>query len=133
MLTLSAQTTAFPDISIPKGAPIAALAVARPSDSQQRVNTYVLYLDASSNINVLSTEDSSTWKTAQPDVMKDVDSDTDIACATMPQTFSDANANQLLLEAASGDTRCYFQRGGQVVEVSFAGQDWVELGNVEIP
>lgn len=124
--------SAFPSISLPEGNPFAAFSVARPSDFLQRVNTYVLYLDASSDINVVFT-DSSSWKTTKPDVLKGVDPDTDIACMTMATTHRDSSQSEILLEGLSGDTRCYFQRGGLVREVVFNEAGWVDVGNVPIP
>lgn len=82
---------------------------------------------------MLYTEDSEIWQQTQPDALKKADADTDIACATMPQTFADGNGNQLLLEEASDMTRCYFQRGGEVVGVKFDGKEWTEVENVKIP
>ncbi|KAF6799601.1 hypothetical protein CSOJ01_12378, partial [Colletotrichum sojae] len=122
----------FPSISLPEGNPFTAFSVARPSDFLQRVNTYVLYLDASSDINVVFT-DSSSWKTTKPEVLRGVDPDTDIACMTMATTHRDSSQSEVPLEGLSGDTRCYFQRGGLVREVVFNGAGWVDIGNVPIP
>ncbi|KAK4445468.1 hypothetical protein QBC34DRAFT_333125, partial [Podospora aff. communis PSN243] len=52
-------STTLPSITMPKRAAIAAFSVARPADTQQRVDTYVLYLDSASNINMLYTDSSS--------------------------------------------------------------------------
>ncbi|WYZ34070.1 hypothetical protein EsH8_I_000346 [Colletotrichum jinshuiense] len=92
--------TDFPSITLPKNGSFAAFSVARPSDSLQRVNTYVLYLDSSSNINVVYS-DSSSWQTSQPSVLKDVDADTNIACLTMTTTYRDSTRAEVLLEDAS--------------------------------
>jgi hypothetical protein len=76
-------STTLPEITLPKLAPIAAFSVAREGDAAQRVNTYVLYLDADANINVLYTDADAAWATAQPDALKGADKDTDIACLNM--------------------------------------------------
>jgi len=129
---------ALPTISIPKLSPIAAFSVARPSDAQQRVNTYVLYLDASLNINMLYTDTSSgspVWKSLQPAALKGVDPNTSIACLTLATTRSNAAQSEQLLEPASGSAnRCYFQRSGRV-EAQLDGDRgcWTITGNVTIP
>ncbi|KAL0939748.1 uncharacterized protein CTRU02_206358 [Colletotrichum truncatum] len=118
-------------ITLPEHAVFAAFSVARPSDPLQRVNTYVLYLDASFNINVVYVE-SGSWKTVQPSDLKNVDSDTDISCLTMATTYRDPDFGEVLLEEASKETRCYFQRGGQLMEVAFDGVTWTKVGHVTV-
>ncbi|GAB1316890.1 Fucose-specific lectin [Madurella fahalii] len=132
--------TELPGITLPRAGPFSAFSVARPSDPLQRVNTYVLYLDTEANINVLYTESSSVsadspaqWTTTQPEVLRAVDRDTDIACLTLATSNNNAAGNPVLLEPASGENRCYFQRAGQVVEVRLDGQEWVEVGSMPIP
>jgi len=118
----------LPSITMPKRAPIAAVSVARPTDTRQRVDTYVMYLDSSSNINVLYSDSSSdppTWKTSQPTALRGVDSDTNIACLTMATTPSDESGNEVMLEPASDDTKCFFQKGGVLTEARLKGTDWV--------
>ncbi len=143
---LSWPPTGLPDITLPKLAPMAAFSVARPDDAFQRVDTYLLYRDASSNINMVyaagaatstssSTTSSVQWKTAQPAALKGVDSDSDIACLNMATSFYNAAKVPVLLEEASEETRCYFQRGGEIVEVRLdaAKADWVVVGAVPMP
>ncbi|KAK4448745.1 hypothetical protein QBC34DRAFT_102424 [Podospora aff. communis PSN243] len=129
--------TAIPSILLPPLSPIAAFSVARPQDKQQRVDTHVLYLDASSNINVLYTRMSSsgspTWRTSQPAALQGVDPDTSIAClnmATSPRTSTEFE--QLLEEPSESTNRCYFQRGGRLVEARYDGADWVIAGEVPL-
>lgn len=51
----------------------------------------------------------------------------------MPMTQKDINGKDLDLEQASVRTnRCYFQRGGHVIEFALNGTDWIELGRVPI-
>lgn len=124
---------------------MAGFSVARPSDRLQRVDTYLLYVDGSSNINMLYTDSSSsagssssssspTWKTAQPAALRGVDPDTDIACLTMATSPNNASGKPVLLEPASDQTRCYFQKGGLVTVAQLNGTaDWVVVGTVPIP
>jgi hypothetical protein len=135
----------LPEIVLPKQAPLAAFSVARPNDQLQRVDSYVLYLNGEGGISVLYTALSSDseigveyveWKMAQPEVLKGVDRDTDIACLNMATSFWDAAEADVLLEGASPETaRCFFQRGGRVVEVRLDTEkaDWVVAGEVPMP
>jgi hypothetical protein len=127
--------TTLPDITLPKLAPLAAFSVAREGDAAQRVDTYVLYLDADANINVLYTDPDAAWATAKPDALKGADKDTDIACLNMATSNYNAAEAPVLLEKAGSESRCYFQRGGQVVEVRLdAGTgEWVGVGSVPLP
>ncbi|KAK0649988.1 hypothetical protein B0T16DRAFT_325410 [Cercophora newfieldiana] len=122
--------TALPSITTPQRSPLAAFSVARPSDALQRVNTYVLYLDGSSNINVLHTDMTSgspTWRTSQPEALHGADPDTSIACLNMATSPSNAAQSQELLEPASEATnRCYFQKEGVAVEVRLDGGPYLE-------
>ncbi|KAK0652631.1 hypothetical protein B0T16DRAFT_406536 [Cercophora newfieldiana] len=123
--------TTLPSVTMPKRAAIAAFSVARPADTQQRVDTYVLYLDSASNINMLYTDSSSgtsttaIWKTTQPVALRGVDSTTNIACLTMATSARDEAGNAVMLEAASDDTKCFLQKGGALMEARLNGLDWV--------
>jgi len=119
---------ALPSITMPKRAAIAAFSVARPADTQQRVNTYVLYLDSASNINMLYTDSSSgsaIWRTSQPAALRGVDSTSNIACLTMATSVRDEAGNAVMLEEASDDTKCFFQKGGALMEARLNGLDWI--------
>ncbi|KAG7045098.1 hypothetical protein JMJ77_0009186, partial [Colletotrichum scovillei] len=118
--------------TISKGGSFAAFSIARESDALQRVNIYILFIDASFDINVLRNS-ASGWQLTQPAALKAVDSDSDIACLTMATTCFDSNGSQVLLGQALSETRCYFQRGGLVREAMLSGDDWVDLGSVPIP
>jgi hypothetical protein len=78
-------------------------------------------------------DDESSWKTSRPAALAGADAGTDIACLTMPESMMDGSGGVVLLEPASPETRCYFQRGGAVREVRLNGTDWVELGTVPLP
>jgi hypothetical protein len=102
----------------------------------------VLYLDDDANINMLYTEASSNsdttgavWRTAAPTALHGADQDTHITCLTMATTNNTAAKQDVPLEEASADNRCYFQKGGLVVEVRLdqGKQDWVVTGTVPIP
>lgn len=153
----------LPDVTLPERAPIAAFSVARVRPGggggeeddveamQQQVNTYVLYLDEAADINVLYTdyfsassssssssqqeEERVTWRMATPAALRGADPDTDITCLTMATTVRNASRDQVPLEGPSDENRCYFQRGGRVVEVrlDWATHDWVVTGTVPIP
>jgi hypothetical protein len=133
--------TKLPDITLPEQAAIAAFSVARAGDTGRRVDTYVLHLDASAQINVMYTDSSEgpeadvRWKTVKPAVMKGVDKDSDIACLTMATSPNNSAKKVVALEEAKDERRCYFQRGGKVVEVRLDGDtgEWIAEGEVPIP
>ena len=78
-------------------------------------------------------DESSDWKTSRPPALAGADKGTDISCVTMPESMSTATGAVLLLEQASAETRCYFQRGGHVREVRLDGEGWVDMGSVPLP
>ncbi|KAB5551416.1 hypothetical protein GE09DRAFT_171737 [Coniochaeta sp. 2T2.1] len=127
----------FPSINLPQGSSFAAFATARPGDRNNRTDTYVLYQTAGGAIEMVYRDDESDWKTAQPAdppaALAEADVGTDIACVTMPESMRDNVGRAVTLEAASTETRCYFQRGGGVVEVQLRQGGWVELGVVPMP
>ncbi|KAK4153504.1 hypothetical protein C8A00DRAFT_33732 [Chaetomidium leptoderma] len=134
--------TTLPDITLPEQASIVAFSVARHGDTtDRRVDTYVLHLDANGHVNVVYTDSRSsashvtTWKTAVPAALKGADKDTDIACLTMGSSPYNAAGEDVPLEEAKDEMRCFFQRGGKVVEVRLdAGKgDWIAVGDVPIP
>lgn len=127
------QTAAvFPVINLPVGASFAAFTVARPDDTEGRVNTYVLYQEASSRISMVYLDNASAWKTVQPEALTNADNGTGIACLTMSTSPSDVDGEEVLLEEASGASRCYFQRDGLLREVVLSGSDWVELSTIPL-
>ncbi|KAG7064552.1 hypothetical protein JMJ76_0012315 [Colletotrichum scovillei] len=131
-LAIATPGNSFTVPTISKGGSFAAFSIARESDALQRVNIYILFIDASFDINVLRNS-ASGWQLTQPAALKAVDSDSDIACLTMATTCFDSNGSQVLLGQALSETRCYFQRGGLVREAMLSGDDWVDLGSVPIP
>lgn len=138
--------TTLPDIPLPSQAPIAAFSVARAGDADRRVDTYVLYLgggDDDGQISVLYTDSAAgsegdvPWKTAAPAALKGADRDTDIACLTMGSSPYNAAEKAVGVEEAREERRCFFQKGGKVVEVRLdvgGGEgEWIAVGEVPIP
>lgn len=122
----------FPKTIIPKNAAFTAFSTARASDPLQRVNTYVLYVDASSNINVVYVDSDSGWKTSKPSVLQGVDKDTDIACITLATSPVNVAGSAVNLQPPSNESRCYFQRGGNVIEAVTDGTNWRVTGTVPV-
>ena len=85
----------------------------------------MLYTDLSSG--------SPVWKTTQPQALKGIDKDSNIACLTFSTTLASSIGSPILLEAASEEMKCFFQREGKIVEAKLVGEDWVVTGNVPIP
>jgi len=126
----------IPSITLPNLAPIAAFSVARPADTQQRVDTYVLYPDSSYNLHMLYTDTSTgstVWKTMQPAALRGVDRDTNLACLTFSTSNQNAANSAIALEKASEEIKCFFQKGGLIMEAKLVGTDWEVTGNVPIP
>ncbi|KAK1750419.1 hypothetical protein QBC47DRAFT_120912 [Echria macrotheca] len=127
--------TQLPPITMPKLAPIGAFSVARPSDGLQRVDTYVLWIDDSSNVNMLYTDSSSgnaVWKTKQPTSLRGLDKDSNLACLNMGTSPQNAANTPILLDPASDEIRCFFQKGGLIMEAKLDGTDWTVTGSVPI-
>ena len=133
LINLFEAAGAFPDITLPNNTAIAAFSTSRPADKQNRVNTYILYQTAGGAIEMVWVDDGTGWKTSSPSALANADSGTSIACLTMSTSAYDSNGLQVVLEAASSESRCYFQYGGAVHEVVLSGTDWVELGTLPIP
>ncbi|CAP65876.1 uncharacterized protein PODANS_5_10835 [Podospora anserina S mat+] len=117
----------------PPQAPMAAFAVAQnDNDDEGPVNIYLIIKSyTSGTFSVWFTENSSYWMEESPAVFQNVDEDSDIACSSLAVTNSDWEEQEVPL--APDNVRCYFQRNGTVVEVSFEGSGWTEIGVVPIP
>lgn len=121
------MSAALPAINLPNKAAIAAFSAARPNDSDQRVNAYVLYVDGSNNINMVYSDSSTaqvTWKTVQPAALRGVDAGTSLACVTMATSGNDERGNAVPLEPVSEGNACYFQKGGVLMEATMKGLEW---------
>jgi hypothetical protein len=102
--------------------------VPRPQDTNHNLNTYVLWQDSSSDIQVNWQDDNSGWKgPSTSPALKGADNGTSITCLT-PSAWS-----PFLLQQNWDMCRCYFQVGRALREVSFNGTDWAIIGNVPIP
>ncbi|KAH7308009.1 hypothetical protein B0I35DRAFT_442650 [Stachybotrys elegans] len=116
-----------PDITLPTGAHFTAFKAQRGDD----LTIFFLYLDENNDIQQLS-NDGGGWTPSSPEVMRGVDEGTDIACIN--RVFEDLDPQ--FFEPPPPETnlaRCYFQRGGHVVEVQLQSDVWVDLGIVPIP
>lgn len=86
----------------------------------------MLYTDSSSG--------SPVWKARQPAALRGIDKDSNLACLTFSTTLASSVGSAILLETASEEIKCFFQKGGQVVEAKLVdGEEWEVTGNVPIP
>jgi hypothetical protein len=124
-LTTAELTTGDLSVRIPPGASIGAFAVRRPQDTNNNMDVYVLWQDASSSIQMMWLDDESGWKGPSTYTsLNGSDSGTSIACLT-PSAWPTS-----MLEAKWDMSRCYFQAGGMLREVLFNGTDWISVGIV---
>jgi len=101
--------------------------VPRPQDTQNEVNTYILWQDTSGSIQVSWQDDESGWKgPATFAALDGADNGTAITCLT-PSAWP---ASQL--QATWDMSRCYFQTNGSLREVLYNGSNWIEIGNVPL-
>jgi hypothetical protein len=115
-------------VSIPAGASIGAFAVPRPLDTSGKINTYVLWQEASGNVQMTWEDDGSGWKgPSTPDAFRGADNGTSIACLT-PSAWPPSG-----LEPKWDLARCYFQSNGVLREVQFDGSAWRVVGDVPLP
>ncbi|KAI5927718.1 hypothetical protein F4810DRAFT_706462 [Camillea tinctor] len=115
---------------IPANTSIGAFTVGRPYDSDNQVNTYILYQDDDDAIQVVWQADSSGWQGPQTyEALGGAIRGTDIACLTpgaFPRTAQGISREQDM-------NRCFFQvDGGRVKEVWYDGSNWVDAGIVPI-
>ncbi|KAI1498284.1 hypothetical protein F5X99DRAFT_394188 [Biscogniauxia marginata] len=115
---------------IPANTSIGAFAVGRPYDSDNQVNTYILYQDNDGVIQMVWQADSSGWQGPQTfDALGGALKGTDIACLT-PGAFPRA---ELGVSREQDMNRCFFQvDSGRVKEVWYDGSDWIDVGIVPI-
>ncbi|KAK3334538.1 hypothetical protein B0H65DRAFT_76111 [Neurospora tetraspora] len=139
------NSSIFPsNINPPNGAPLTAWVTSRPSSPSHFPNTYILYLDSNSNIQMVYTsfsgsgDGSVTWKTSEPEALKGLDKDTEIGCVLMASIDKDQNGNEVPIEEDSEEVnRCFFQKGGKLVEARMSGSagtgEWKIVGEVPLP
>ncbi|KAF2669635.1 hypothetical protein BT63DRAFT_373088 [Microthyrium microscopicum] len=115
------------NVSIPQNSSIGSFSVPRAGDSAKRTNLYVLWQDASGNIQYNWQDDNSGWKgPATSDALKGADLGTSIACLT-PTIWPVTD-----LQPKFDLSRCYYQVGGSLREVQFDGSNWNVLGFVPL-
>ncbi|KAI1376299.1 hypothetical protein F4677DRAFT_419526 [Hypoxylon crocopeplum] len=110
---------------------LAAFSVGRPYDTNNQVNTYILYQDDDNDgkIWVVWQDDDSGWKGPETyDALDGADKDTDIACLT-PGAYAAANIDILRDQDMN---RCFFMAGGRVKEVWFDGTNWKQVNILPI-
>ncbi|KAK3504283.1 hypothetical protein B0T13DRAFT_492417 [Neurospora crassa] len=139
------NSSIFPsDITPTNGAPIAAWITSRFSSPSHFPNTYILYLDSDSNIQMVYTsfsgsgDGSLSWKTSEPEALNGLDQNTDIGCVLMASIDKDQDGNEISIEEDSEEVnRCFFQKGGKLVEARMSGSagtgEWKIVGEVPLP
>ncbi|KAK4200999.1 hypothetical protein QBC40DRAFT_64169 [Triangularia verruculosa] len=125
----------FPEIyAWPPQTPSAAFVIVRDSnDGEKLVDIYFIAKGYGGGFSVWYTENSSGWMEEVPAALQDGDEESHIACSSLLATDSNSGAEEVPSEPANAEARCYFQRGGRIVEVGFDGSTWTELGEVLVP
>ncbi|KAI2470068.1 hypothetical protein F4781DRAFT_392239 [Annulohypoxylon bovei var. microspora] len=109
---------------IPADSPIGAFAVGRPYDSNNQINTYILYQDNDGVIQVVW-QDDGTWKGPETyDALGSANNSTDIACLT-PGADNAANVG---ISKDQDMNRCFYQTNQGIKEVWFDGSEWHDEG-----
>ncbi|KAI0842704.1 hypothetical protein F5Y06DRAFT_133456 [Hypoxylon sp. FL0890] len=108
-----------PNMSIPSGTAIAAIAVGRANSNT--TNTWILYQDDSNTIQAVWQDDDNGWQ--GPQEVGEADAGTDIACLT-EQTGDDPS--QVLLAEQTDMRRCYYQYKGVIQEKRLTSSTWVD-------
>jgi hypothetical protein len=89
------------------------------------LNTYILWQDASAKLQMSWSEDDQGWRGPMSfPAFAGADNNTALTCLT-GLTFPG-----FPLAAGTELSRCYFQTGATVREVSFDGTNWDVVGNV---
>ncbi|KAK9420617.1 hypothetical protein SUNI508_06357 [Seiridium unicorne] len=115
--------------AIPDDTAIGGFAVARPNDTKNQTNTYLLYQDNSGTIQVVWQDDTSGWKGPSTyDAFDNADNGTDITCLTAAAW--DASGHEVT--SNQNMNRCYFQVGNKVREVYYDGSNWNDEGYLPI-
>ncbi|ETS73886.1 hypothetical protein PFICI_14832 [Pestalotiopsis fici W106-1] len=114
---------------IPSDTAIGSFVIARPDNSNNYTNTYILYQDDDGIIQVMWQDDESGWKGPSTyDAFNGADMGTDITCVTAAAWDGSG------IEVTSNEnlSRCYFQVSNQLREVSYDGTDWTDKGYLPI-
>ncbi|CAH0021199.1 unnamed protein product [Clonostachys rhizophaga] len=129
-------TTTYPKPKVPLKHSFAAFSIARDPNkvnTSSKVSTFLLYQDDTGDIKQAWVDNDKTWQTSAPDQLKGADNGTDISCITTPAWEKDRTFDGLLLQAASDLTKCYFQKGGKLMEVRLSGTNWVDPKELALP
>ncbi|KAI0179280.1 hypothetical protein GGR52DRAFT_298939 [Hypoxylon sp. FL1284] len=110
---------AAPDMSIPAGTSIGALAVGRPNTNS--TNTWILYQDDDHKVQTVWQEDDNGWK--GPQEVGEADPGTDIACLT---EVTGDEPSQVFLSEQLEMRRCYYSLRGEIKEMRLTSSGWVE-------
>ncbi|ORY66051.1 uncharacterized protein BCR38DRAFT_172269 [Pseudomassariella vexata] len=116
---------------IPEDSPIAAFTVGRPYNSDDQVNTYILYQDALGTVQVVWQDDDSGWKGPETyDAISNAEKGTDITCLTQAAW----DARRVTVSKEQDMNQCFFQEKGtrRLKEVWFNGTDWNHVGYVPL-
>ncbi|KAI1806088.1 hypothetical protein F4811DRAFT_551280 [Daldinia bambusicola] len=114
-----------PDVTIPSGTSIAAIAIGR--EGTNTTNTWILYQDESNKIQSVWQEDDNSWH--GPQEVGDADAGTDIACLT--EQVGD-QPTQSSLASQTDMRRCYYQYKGLIREKRLTSSSWVDGASIPI-
>jgi hypothetical protein len=103
--------------------------VARPQgEDDSLVDTFIIYQDDDSSLKQVWTDDGKTWQKSSPEAFQHADAGTDITCVTLAVWEGSDIVEAARMLPANHMARCYFRRGGQVVEARLRGTDWFDNG-----
>jgi hypothetical protein len=114
-------------VSIPASASIGSFSVPQSGNTGGDMNVYVLWQNASGQIQMVWQDDTSGtgWKgPSTSDAFNGADTGTSIACLT-PSAWPPSE-----LQANYDMSRCYFQSNGTIKETKFDGSAWNVVGDV---
>ncbi|KAI1461703.1 hypothetical protein F4805DRAFT_413050 [Annulohypoxylon moriforme] len=113
---------------VPADSAMGAFTVGRPYDSNNQINTYILYQDNSGVIQVVWQDDNSWQGPETYDALGSANNGTDIACLT-PGADEAANVG---ISKDQDMNRCFYQTSLGIKEVWFDGSNWHDEGILPI-
>jgi hypothetical protein len=128
---ISSFNLEFPNITLPQGHSFSAFATAR-AEGDTRVNLYILYQDEDCNIQQVWTDDGEKWQFASPELLRNADDGTDIACLTMSVGGASPMRYPVSLVPDTPLRRCFFQRGSALIEVGMRDSQWEEIQTISV-
>ncbi|KAI1735383.1 hypothetical protein F4680DRAFT_453070 [Xylaria scruposa] len=114
-------------LDLPQTSSFGIFAVAQENDLNHSTDMYILYQNASNDLNYAYYSGSLWEPGGASDALKNADASTDIACLTEAIW-----SGQAVMSTAYDMSRCYFMSGGQIREVGFDGKTWVDMGYVPL-